>query len=85
MQLLLVLLLLVCEIKILILWGWLLTHNVQEVLLVNVLGKVTGWVLLIELLLSLLVLIIETLNVLGLGLLIRLLLQLLLCSGVLLL
>jgi hypothetical protein len=52
---------------------------------VDVLGKVTGWVLLIELLLSLLVLIIETLNVLGLGLLIRLLLQLLLCSGVLLL
>jgi hypothetical protein len=52
---------------------------------VDVLGKVTGWVLLIELLLSLLVLIVETLNVLGFGLLIRLLLQLLLCSGVLLL
>jgi hypothetical protein len=74
-----------CEINVLILWSWLLTHNVREVLLVDVLGKVTGWVLLIELLLSLLVLIIETLNVLGLGLLIRLLLQLLLCSGVLLL
>jgi hypothetical protein len=52
---------------------------------VDVLGKVTGWVLLIKLLLSLLVLIVETLNVLGFGLLIRLLLQLLLCSGVLLL
>lgn len=85
LQLLLDLLLLECQISILIFRGWLLTHNVQEVLLVNVLGKIVWWVLLIKLLLSLLVWIVEALNVVGFWLHIRLLLQLLLHCSLLLL
>ena len=85
LQLLLDLLLLECQTSILIFRGWLLTHNVQEVLLVNVLGKIVWWVLLIKLLLSLLVWIVEALNVLGFWLHIRLLLQLLLHYSLLLL